>query len=150
GPVALLKNANAAANLLGNRHVREPAIGTETSVVAIDATPHCHSAVDVGAGEAGVQGDAPDSPAKLLPQKMAQRVIALPRGKSSWHWPCTHLASPYPDRQLTRWGFQATKPIPRLGLLIPTCLPGNLSSGECFAKGEAFRKDDELEPTYEF
>src|SRR5262245_1729369 len=79
-PVALAKNRDAALYLGPNGSSRQAPIGTEAAVIAIDATPCGHSAIDVGASKAGVDGDPINTSAKAFLQKVAEGPIAPVQG----------------------------------------------------------------------
>ena len=58
--VAPFEAANAFVDLVANRAARQAAAGAETAVVAKHAAAGGHRAIDVGAGESGVEADLLD------------------------------------------------------------------------------------------
>src|SRR5947199_356972 len=72
GPVALLKDGDAAPYLLADRGPRQAAVGAEAAVVAVDTAADGHRPVHVRAGEPRVHGHAVDPGAEALAEEPAE------------------------------------------------------------------------------
>jgi len=77
--------ADSFVDLVRNGHAREAAAGAEAAVVAKDAATDGDGAINVGAGEAGVDADFVDQVAEPLPKVKVVTVVGesgrLPGGR---------------------------------------------------------------------
>src|SRR5205085_2677754 len=108
GAVALREDIDAAIHLGANRRARQPAIGAEAAVIAVDATADRDGAVHVGAREAAVDGDAINLAAEALAQRAAEGIVALLRREQSRQLSfARHHNSPRPRRKQASKGAVA-------------------------------------------
>jgi hypothetical protein len=58
-------------------HQQPPVPRTEAGVIAVDAPANAHSAITIGAGETGVDGDLVDTAAERLAQMVCKAPVTL-------------------------------------------------------------------------
>ncbi len=75
GTIPATQEFDAALHLIADGRPRQPAVGAEAAVVAVDAAAGRDGPVHVGAGEAGVDGDAKDAAAEALAQEAAEGAV---------------------------------------------------------------------------
>src|SRR5262249_30382822 len=76
--VASAEPADALLDLVTNALPRQSPAGAEAAVVAEGASAHGHRAIDVRAGEAGVDADLLHPGPELMAQEMVVAVVAEP------------------------------------------------------------------------
>src|SRR6516162_2725995 len=76
GPIAVFEKCHPSAHLLSNGRSRQSSVGTETTIVAINATTHRDCAVDVGTSETGVHRDSINLSPEPTFEKAAEGIVA--------------------------------------------------------------------------
>ena len=74
--IASRGNRVVTVDLLGHGRARQSAVGAKAAVVAVNAAAHGDGAVYIGAGKAGVDGDAIHLGAEAFAEKTAKGIIA--------------------------------------------------------------------------